>query len=170
MTFEIKSADELVGPELEARWTSRRAAREDAVFAAVIRVFVEAGAPVSVDDVARRLRERAVTDVRAALERLDADDLIVLEGDRVAVAYPFSATPNAFAVDFGDGRARYACCAIDALGLAPMLGRRVGIRARCHDCDEPLALDIGPTGPAGGEEMLVWVGRRAEGGRVCTSL
>ena len=73
-------------------------------------------------------------------------------------------------MDFGDGRARYACCAIDALGLAPMLGRRVGIRARCHDCDDPLALDIGPTGPAGGEEMLVWVGRRAEGGRVCTSL
>ncbi|TMQ24293.1 MAG: hypothetical protein E6K82_09150 [Candidatus Rokuibacteriota bacterium] len=169
MMFEIKRADELVSPELEARWASRRAAREDAVFAAVIRAFVETGGPVSADDIARRLRERTVRDVRAALERLDAADLIVLEGDRVAVAYPFSATPNAFAVDFGDGRARYACCAIDALGLAPMLGRRVGIRARCHDCGEPLALDVGPTGPVGGEGVLVWVGQRAEGGRVCTS-
>jgi Alkylmercury lyase len=169
-TFEIKSADDLVSPELEARWASRRAAREDAVFAAVIRTFVEAGGPVSADDVAGRLRERTLPDVRAALERLDADDLIVLEEDRVAVAYPFSATPNAFAVDLGDGRARYACCAIDALGLAPMLGRRVGIRDRCHDCGEPLALDVGPAGPAGGDGMLVWVGQRAEGGRVCASL
>ena len=61
MMFEIKRADELVSPELEARWASRRAAREDAVFAAVIRAFVETGGPVSADDIARRPTQTSIS-------------------------------------------------------------------------------------------------------------
>ena len=170
MTFEIKAADDVASVELQARWATRRAAREDPVFGAVLRVFVEHGAPVTAVDVAHRLPGRSPTDLRAALARLDAADLIVSDGDVVSVAYPFAAAPTAFAVDVGDGRARYACCAIDALGMAPMLDRRVTVRSRCHDCGEPLTLDVAPDGPRGGEQAMVWLGQRGEGGRIGTSL
>ena len=170
MTFEIKTVDELINPELEARWAARRVVRDNDVFRAALAVFVEHGGPVRAEDIARRLPGRSRDDVTATLATLDAEDVLLLEQDAVVIAYPFSGVPNDFAVDLGDGRDRYACCAIDALGLAPMIGRRVHIRSRCHDCAEPLALDVTPDGPLGGDGMFVWLGKRVEGERVCTTL
>jgi hypothetical protein len=45
MTFQIKTAAELVDPELEARWTTRRAARETRILQAILRTFVERPEP-----------------------------------------------------------------------------------------------------------------------------
>lgn len=170
MTFEIQTVSDLMSPELEARWAARGAARGDEVFREVLRSFVDEGGPVRAGDLVRRLPGRTVDDVTAALRRLDEQDVVLLDDQAVIIAYPFSAIPNEFAVDLGEGRHRYACCAIDALGLAPMLGRPVGIRSRCHDCGEPLALTVTPDGPDGGEGMLIWFSRRSEGGRVCATL
>jgi Alkylmercury lyase len=44
------------------------------------------------------------------------------------LAYPFSASPTPFLVRLPDGRERHVCCAIDALGIAPMVGQAVEIR------------------------------------------
>jgi hypothetical protein len=170
MTFEIRTADQLTSAAMDARRTARRAARRDPTFTAVLRAFVDGGGPVSVADVARQLPGSDVDAARAALRVLDAADLLVLDGDAVTMAYPFSAIASPFAVDFGDGRPRYACCAIDALGLAPMVGRPVVVESRCHDCAEPFSLRVTPAGPVGGDGMLVWVGERPTGGRICTSL
>jgi len=41
MTLQIKTALELVDPELEARWATRRAARETEILQAILRAFVE---------------------------------------------------------------------------------------------------------------------------------
>jgi hypothetical protein len=105
----------------------------------------------------------------AARERaaaLDAADLIGLSGDRVQVAYPFTASPTAFQVILRGGRACYACCAIDALGVAPMLGTPVTVRSRCHRSAEPLVFDVGPV--AGPREatpgILTWIERGQLGG------
>jgi mercuric reductase len=110
--------------------------------------------------------------VLEGLGRLDAEDLLQLRGPRIEIAYPFSAAPTAFVADLGDGRGeRFACCAIDALGLAPMLGRPVSIRSQCHHCAAPLALSVSPTGPGPeGAAIMVWVGKRAEDRRACDSL
>ena len=96
MTFQIKTALELVDPELEARWTTRRAARETEILQAILRAFVERPDPVLVDEIIRAFPERAPDDVRAALTRLDEDDLIQTRDGRVDLAYPFSATPYTF--------------------------------------------------------------------------
>jgi hypothetical protein len=50
--------------------------------------------------------------------------LIRIRDGHVDLAYPFSASPTAFVVRLPDGRERYACCATDALGIAPMVGQR----------------------------------------------
>jgi alkylmercury lyase-like protein len=170
MTFAIKTVEEIISSELEARWAARRAARDHDVFRAVLRVFVEDGGPVRAEHVARRLPGRSRDAVGAALRTLDAEDVLLLENETVVIAYPFSGIANNFAVDFGDGRDRYACCAVDALDLAPMIGIPVTIRSRCHDCSEPLALEVTPEGPRGGDGMFVWLGERADGARVCTTL
>lgn len=62
----------------------------------------------------------------ADLLRLSTEDLIQLDGDRVAVAYPFSGQPTAHRVRLTGGPAVWAMCAIDALGI-PRMARRDGV-------------------------------------------
>jgi hypothetical protein len=172
MELEIKTAEELVDPALEARWTARREARLTDVLQTVLRAFRDRGGPVSLEEITVALPGRPVAVVRETLVALDAEDLIQLLGDRVELAYPFSAMPTAFTVRFADGAERYACCAIDALGMAPMLGQPVRIHSQCHHCQAPLMLQVGPdhVGP-GSEAVMVWVGTRSEDQRrVATSL
>ena len=61
---------------------------------------------------------------------------------------------------------RYVLCAIDALGVAPMLGESVRIRSRCHHCGEPLEFSVDPSGPGpGAEGIMMWAGKRCAGER-----
>jgi hypothetical protein len=101
--------------------------------------------------------------VRQALAALDDDDLIRVRAGHVDLAYPFSASPTAFAVRLPDGGERFACCAVDALGMAPMAGRPVRIRSRCHHCGVPLDFSATPDGPGtDARGVMLWIGRRAE--------
>jgi len=106
------------------------------------------------------------------LARLDAQDLILLQDDAVALAYPFSGLATAFVVRLANGQERYACCAVDALGIAAMLRQRIDVRSRCHHCGEALAFAadaVGPEPSAAG--TMVWIGKREAGlRRACTSL
>jgi hypothetical protein len=172
MEVEIKTAEELVDPVLEARWMARREAPLTDVLQAVLRAFRDRGGPVSLDAITVALPGIAYAVVRETLVTLDAEDLIQLRGDRVEIAYPFSGIPTAFAVRLGGGLERYACCAIDALGMAPMLGEPVHIASRCHHCVAHLALEVEPDGVGpDSEEVMVWVGKRAEGQcRITTTL
>jgi hypothetical protein len=170
--LDIKSADELADPELEARWALRRAARQKDVLRTVLRAFVEHGGPIAVDQVAAAFPGRAPEAVRDSLAELDAADLIEVRDGRVATAYPFSTAPTPFLVRLAGGRQRQACCAIDALGLAPMLGQPVDVRSRCHHCGTPLEFSVTPEGPGPeARDVMVWVGKRRETeGRIATSL
>jgi hypothetical protein len=76
MTLEIKTAAELVDPALEARWTTGRVARETETLQAILRAFVERPDPIVVEEFTRAFPDRAPDDTRAALTRLDEDDLI----------------------------------------------------------------------------------------------
>jgi hypothetical protein len=106
------------------------------------------------------------------LVALDEQDLIQIRDGRIEIAYPFSASPTPFVVRLDGGRERYACCAIDALGMAPMLGETVGIRSHCHHCGEPVELVAEPEGPArGADGLMVWVGTGNRGDcRLATGL
>ena len=150
------------------RWRARRAGPEAPVFRAVLRAFVERAGPVAVEAVVASLPAMEPARVRESLARLDADDLLVLAGDMVDVAYPFAGRPTPFVVDLPGGP-RYSCCAIDALGIAPMVGTRVQVRAPCHQSGVPLSFPVDPDGP--GPEaagVMVWVARPGEGARRCT--
>src|SRR5262245_61529130 len=125
MTLEIKTAAELRDLALPRPWTDRTQrhdARQDRVLQQVWRRFVDRGGPVAVPDIVRAVPDRRPDEVRASLAALDSADLLVLDGDVIPLAYPFTTGPNAFAVDLAPDVTRYTCCALDTLSLAPMLG------------------------------------------------
>jgi hypothetical protein len=188
MTLPIASAEALAGSPLVASWVARRAERQGPVMRQVFQRFVDHGGPVAVAEVERALSGQAPGGVRQALAALDAADLLQLRDDRIEVAYPFASRPTPFEVRLEDGRVRYACCAIDALGMGPMLARRVRVVSECHHCGEQLALSVGPEGPAArapgkgepaGEErkrdeevagVMVWIDTSCGPGRRITGL
>lgn len=166
MALEIKTAEELVDRELEARWAARHAERREEVFQYILRAFIEREGPIPFGEILAAFRDRPPEGVLSTLALLDERDLIQAREGRVELAYPFSAAPTAFTVVLADGRERYACCAIDALGIPAMLGQRVFIRSRCHHCRESLEFAAGVEGPERESDgIMVWVARRGEGER-----
>ncbi|PYO01860.1 MAG: hypothetical protein DMD91_06255 [Candidatus Rokuibacteriota bacterium] len=159
----ILTADELIALDVEGRGKTRRAVRETPASTRVLRAFLDRGGPVPIDEIVAGLQRDSAEALREALVRLDDDDLIRIRDGHIDIAYPFSASPTAFIVRLPDGRERYACCATDALGIAPMVGQAVEIRSRCHHSGTPLEFFATPEGlgPEAGGVML-WVGKRRE--------
>ena len=138
---------------------------------AVLRLFADGGGPVAVTAVAAAAGLGADMAARA-LQALNDDDLLVLRDVAVELAYPFSTATTAFVVRRPDGRERYICCAIDALGLAPMLGERVVLTSSCHHSGAPLRFAVAPEGPAPeAGPLMVWATRSGgDDERACTGL
>jgi hypothetical protein len=172
MELPIKTADELLDAELEGQWAARRHERAKPVLQWVLRWFVERGEPLPIERVPAAFPDQDAATVTRELAHLHDLDLLWLRDGRVDLAYPFSGLPTAFAVTLAGGAERYACCALDAVGLAPMLGQRVDIRSVCHHCGEPLAFSADPAGPEpASEDVMLWIGKRGEGQRrLCETL
>ena len=168
----IKTAEELGDNDVEARAGARRAAREAPVLRAVLRLFADSGGPVSVAAVAESLAGAQPEAIAKTLATLSDEDLLILRGDLIELAYPFSTAPTPFVIRRADGRERFTCCAIDALGFAPMLNEVVEITSRCHHCSEPLRFTVGPEGPSpDAHDIMVWVTRlKPDDGRACAVL
>ncbi|HEY3068218.1 MAG TPA: organomercurial lyase [Methylomirabilota bacterium] len=154
MSFVIRTAAELLALDTDGRSQARRAARETPVATRILRAFLDEGGPIPVDEI----------DVAPVeLARLHDDDLIRIHEGWIDVAYPFSAASTSFLVGLPEGGHRYACCATDALGFAPMIGTRVAISSRCHRSGAPLAFDVTPDGPEpDAASVMLWVGQRGD--------
>jgi hypothetical protein len=162
----IMTADELEALSPLERQMARRAARAQPLLRRILRAFLERGGPIPVAEVAAASDESAAEAVCRALFALDDDDLIRIRDGHIDIAYPFSASPTPFVVRLPGGGEQYACCALDALGLAPMTGQRVEVVSRCHHCVEPLAFPVAPHGPGTeAEGVMLWFGRRPEDDR-----
>jgi hypothetical protein len=169
MALDIKTAEDLMDRDFEARWAARRQGPQAEVLRWIVRALIERGRPIPVADVEAAF-PATHSAVRDEVMALDTQDLIVIMEGEITLAYPLSATPTPFVVSLQDGRERFACCAVDALGIAAMLGERIGIRAPCHHCGEVLELAADPTGPLSARDIMVWVGQREPERRACTSL
>lgn len=162
-TLVIMSADEAMALDSVARQTARRAARQTDVLRTVLRRFVERGGPVPVEEIIAGFGEGRRTSVGDALAALDTDDLIRIDDGGIDLAYPFSAASTPFVVRLPRAGERYACCAIDALGIAPMIGLPVHVRSRCHHCGRALEFAATPDGPGpDAEGVMLWIGKRTD--------
>ena len=173
MALEIRTAAEVIALDVEGRGAAWRGARETELLQRVLQTFVDRPGPVRVEEIVSAFPAHPSGSVLEALAKLDAEDLVRINAGRLDLAYPFSVSPTPFVIDLGAGPGqRYVCCAIDALGIAPMLGRRVRIRSQCHHCAAPMEVSVDPSGPGPDTEgVMVWVGKRAEDERrACDSL
>jgi len=162
-TLVILTADELKALNPLERQAARRAARQQPLARLVLETFRKRGGPIPVEDIVAAspgVRPEAIHD---ALMALDVEDLIRVRAGQIDIAYPFSASPTPFVVRLADGDEQYACCATDALGIAPMIGQRVDIRSRCHHCHASLAFSATPQGPGPeADGIMLWFGKRTE--------
>lgn len=170
--FVVKRREDLLDAEFTAKWQDRQrlASLPRTVLGAILAEFIRSGGPVKVDDIVARLRAYPPGEVTRAVQELDEADMILVDHAHVMIAYPFAGAVTAFRVRLADGRERYAVCAVDALGIAAMLGQPVTIRSQCHHCREPLQIDVAPDGPIGPSDIMVWVGERGDlRKKACTS-
>ena len=166
--LEILTAEEFKRLDSLARQAARRAARQTPLVQFILRTFVQRSGPIPVDDIMAALPGTPA----GALVALDDDDVIRVRDGRIDIAYPLSAAPTPFVVRLPGGRERYACCATDALGIAPMIGEPIDIRTACHHCGTPLRFPATPEGVGPeADGAMVWMGRRGDtGGKACDAL
>lgn len=109
-----------------------------------------------------RSRGLPVDDVLATFAR---EDLVHAdESERIAVAYPFSGPPTPHRVRY-DGREVHAMCAIDALGIAPMLGVPIEVVSSDPVDGRAVHVSLAPDGRATWrpEQAVVVAGSACEG-------
>jgi Alkylmercury lyase len=92
-----------------------------AVQQAVLRSFAATGSPPSPALLAEAAAPFGVTATEVIGELAREDFLALDEAGRIRAAYPFSAVPTRHQVRIGGAVEVYAMCAVDALGIAPML-------------------------------------------------
>ena len=159
----ILTADELKALNPLERQAARRVARQQPLARLILRTFLQQGGPIPVRDIIAASPGARADMLHDALVALDNEDLIRIRAGQIDLAYPFSASPTPFVVRLADGKERYACCATDALGIAPMIGQAVKVRSRCHHCDASLTFPVTQQGPGpDADGIMLWFGKRVE--------
>ena len=98
--------------------------------------FVELGRAPGPDELGPPAAE-----VIAGWRRLHKARALVLDGDAIRMANPFSAVPTPFLVAAA-GRTWYANCAWDAFGICAALHVDGRIQTACADCGEPIVIRV----------------------------
>ncbi|MEU7004708.1 alkylmercury lyase family protein [Nonomuraea sp. NPDC046570] len=113
-----------------------------AVHQRVLRAFAETGKAPSKDE----LDEAAApfeTSSQQVLAQLHAADFLRLDTfGAISAAYPFSPTPTPHLVQITDGPQVFSMCAIDALGIAAMLGKDVTISSAEPGTGNPITVTV----------------------------
>lgn len=138
---------------------------EKAVHQAILRAFASTGRPPAVVDLdpVSVGSGRSTDDVLKTLH--EADAIRLAPDGQIALAYPFSATPTRHRVRINDQVDVYAMCAIDALGIAAMLGRGTRIESIDVTTGRPITITTA-AGHTNWEpsEAVVLIGADAGGG------
>lgn len=126
---------------------------DEHVRVAVYRNFATTGAAPPADQLARML-DTDTDDVLDRLRRLAAARHVVLEGDRIVMAHPFSAVPLGFAV-MGNTTLWWGGCAWDSFAIPHLVDvePEVLVATRCPGCDEPHAWVVGRNEPPRGDQV-----------------
>jgi Alkylmercury lyase len=133
-----------------------------AVHQAVLRSFAAAGNPPNLEVLDGAA---APFDSSHVLSELAEDDYLCLDqAGQITAAYPFSAAATPHKVQISGGASVYSMCAIDALGIAGMLGASVLIKSADPSTGEPIAVAVDGTSAVWEPDTaVVFVGHTASG-------
>jgi hypothetical protein len=139
--------------------TRRLSAAERQLYRWILREFAAATPPSG--EATRAAADALGLDAADTFRILAREDLIHVDASgRPVVAYPFSVKPRGHRVLIGGNRWVEAMCAIDALGIAPMLARPIEIHSRDPIAGGEIRLRLDPGGDAWWEpqQMVVLTG------------
>ena len=106
-------------------------------------------------------------DLRRLLEKLEERDFLVLDGETIAGAYPFTERITGHRVLLG-GKVLNAMRAIDALGAGAMLGADTTVHSSCRHCGRPVEFETRERGTeiasSSPRSAVVWAGIQATNG------
>ena len=132
------------------------------VHQAVLRSFLHTGTEPATSSLAGHAGPFDVSEVLAELA--DGDFLCLDDVGQITAAYPFSALPTRHRVRVTGGAAVFAMCAIDALGISAMTGRRVVIESADPSTGEPVTVHVDQADSSWDPgTAVVYVGRTADG-------
>jgi hypothetical protein len=113
-----------------------------ALYQQVLRSFAATGHGPSAADLAETAARYGTT-AAAVLAALHVGDHLQLGPDgQIRAAYPFSGVPTLHLVDIDGGPRAYAMCAIDALGMAAMLGTGVTVTSADPRSGEAVTVSV----------------------------
>ena len=122
----------------------RLSAEQRQLYLWILREFAAATPPTS--EATRTAADSLGLNATDALPVLAREDLVHADATgRPVVAYPFSAKPRGHRVLIDGGRWVEAMCAIDALGIAPMLGLPIEIYSRDPLSDGEILVRLDPS-------------------------
>ena len=105
--------------------------------------------------------------LRRLLEKLEGRDFLVLDGETIAGAYPFTGRVTGHRVHLG-GIICNAMCAIDALGAGAMVGEVTTVHSSCRSCGRPVVIETRERGTeiasSSPGSAVVWSGIQATNG------
>jgi hypothetical protein len=135
----------------------------------ILRHFAENGRPPAEET--RKAAERLGLDADRVLETLATQDLVHADPKgEIVVAYPFSGRPTEHRVRFPDGHEVHAMCAIDALGMAPMLEQSIEIVSSDPLTGQDIEVGLEPDGTGSWQPQEAVVVCGASGnGESCSS-
>ena len=134
-----------------------------AVHQQILRSFAATGHAPPAADLAETAGRYGTTAAAVLAALNDADYLQVDPDGQIRAAYPFSGVPTPHLVDIDGGPRVHAMCAIDALGMAAMLGAGLTITSADPGTGEPVAVTIGAGGKTAAWQpvtAVVFNGRR----------
>lgn len=113
--------------------------------------------------------QAAALDAEDLLRELHDRDVIRLDDDgEIRAAYPFSAIPTPHLVAIANGPTAYAMCAVDALGIAAMLGRDITITSLDPQSGDPISVIVhGGQAAWTPEDAVVVVGSQSASAEDC---
>lgn len=107
---------------------------------AVLRSFAATGGPPDQDALEQAAKP---SDSSQVLTELAEGDYLCLDQDgRITAAYPFSATATPHTAQISGGAVAYSMCAIDALGIAGMLGASVLVKSADPSTGDPISVAV----------------------------
>jgi len=130
------------------------------VHQAVLRSFAATGNPPDSEALDGAARPFGSSQILSELA--DGDYLCLDHAGQITAAYPFSAAPTRHMVQIAGGASAYSMCAVDALGIASMLGTSVRINSADPSTGEPIAVAVdGSRAVWEPDTAVVFVGRTA---------
>ena len=121
---------------------------EERVRQAILRTFATSGTSPTVAEIVPLVPGLGRQEITHICRTLAEKDLILWQDaeQRIQSAYPFSGLPTIHTVHLKDGPKVFALCAVDALGMAVMLGQEADIVSRCAQCQASVEVAVAPDG------------------------